>query len=135
VVLVRHAAPGHTPGGSSWSWESEEQGHRVTVVYADSLNAVSAPAFHYLAGSQKNLSDLRQSIRRVHDLPCDILLAPHPDFTGMFEARDHMRAAPTTNAFVQANACRRYAEAAEVRLNARLEQERGEGPATAPWTH
>ena len=39
--------PGHTPGGTSWTWKSCEDERCLTVVYGDSLSAVSDDSFKY----------------------------------------------------------------------------------------
>jgi metallo-beta-lactamase class B len=42
LALTAHFTPGHTPGGTSWTWQSCENNRCLNVVYADSMNAVSA---------------------------------------------------------------------------------------------
>ena len=37
VRITAHATPGHTPGATSWSWESCEGERCLHMVYADSL--------------------------------------------------------------------------------------------------
>jgi len=45
--ITAHFTPGHTPGGTSWTWTSCEGATCLSMVYADSLNSVSA---HMAAG-------------------------------------------------------------------------------------
>lgn len=105
--------PGHTPGGTSWTWQSCERGKCLQVVYADSLNAVSAPGFRF--DEPQRLQQFRASIARVEQLSCDILLAPHPVLIDMDKRLPDLR---------DSTACRRYAEAARQKLEARLTEER-----------
>jgi metallo-beta-lactamase class B len=42
VAVTAHSTPGHTPGGTSWTWRSCEQSRCLNFVYADSLSPVSA---------------------------------------------------------------------------------------------
>jgi metallo-beta-lactamase class B len=39
--------PGHTPGGTSWTWTSCEAQRCLNIVYGDSLNAISDDTFKY----------------------------------------------------------------------------------------
>ena len=47
LALTPHATPGHTPGGTSWTWQSCDAGHCLNLVYMDSLSPVSADRFKY----------------------------------------------------------------------------------------
>jgi metallo-beta-lactamase class B len=129
IRLTAHLTPGHTPGGTTWSWRSCEGARCVDVVYADSLNPVSADGFRFSgsASTPSVVDGYTRSIRVVEELPCDILLSPHPGFFGMQE-KLRQRSAGETNAFVDANACRAYAGAARARLEQRLAQENGAPP-------
>ena len=39
VKLVAHYTPGHTPGSTTWTWQSCEGAKCLDIVYADSLNS------------------------------------------------------------------------------------------------
>src|SRR5919112_5146995 len=41
IRLTAHFTPGHTPGGTSWTWESCEGKRCLSLVYADSMTAGS----------------------------------------------------------------------------------------------
>jgi len=117
--ITAHFTPGHTPGGTSWTWRSCEGKRCLDIVYADSLNAVSAPGFRFTG-----TKSLDSSIARVEAFSCDVLLSPHPDFFGM-EAKLQMRMqSPKENPFIDPQGCKSYAGAAEQRLERRLEDER-----------
>src|SRR6185436_11032524 len=47
LMVMARMTPGHTPGGTSWSWKSCEGARCLDVVYADSLTPVSADGFKY----------------------------------------------------------------------------------------
>jgi len=123
VQITAHFTPGHTPGGTTWSWRSCEGSRCVNVVYADSLNPVSADDFRFTASTPSIVESYERSIRTVEELPCDILLSPHPGFFGMQE-KLAQRAAGGADVFVNPNACRTYAGAARTRLEQRIAQER-----------
>src|SRR5512141_2880798 len=49
LALTAHLTPGHTPGGTSWTWKSCEKDVCLNMVFADSLTAASAPDFKFTA--------------------------------------------------------------------------------------
>ncbi len=118
LAITAHRTPGHTPGATSWSWRSCEGARCVHVVYADSLNAVSAPGFRFAPIA----TSFAASINKVAALPCDILLTVHPGFGGLFAKV--AASAVGGNAFLDSQGCRAYAESARKRLAARLAAEK-----------
>jgi metallo-beta-lactamase class B len=125
VTLTAHLVPGHTPGSTTWTWRSCEGSQCLDIVYADSLNAVSAPGFRFSgdATQPSRAAEFRRSIASVAALPCDILLAVHPSFAGLDEKLKARRARPKQDPFVDREACRAYAADAARRLGARLAEE------------
>ena len=129
VRVTAHFTPGHTPGSTSWSWRSCEETRCLDVVYADSLNAVSADEFRFSgsASTPSIVDSFERSIETVETLPCDILLSPHPGFFGMQEKLRGQQAG-AADAFVDENACRAYAGAARERFRERLAREQAATP-------
>jgi metallo-beta-lactamase class B len=113
LALTAHFTPGHTPGGTSWVWKSCEGATCLDLVYADSLNAVSAPGFRF--DEPARVAEFERSIARLEALPCDILLAAHPYAADMDARLPDLR---------DPAACRAYAAGARQRLKARLDEER-----------
>jgi len=65
VAITAHYTPGHTPGATTWTWRSCEGQHCLDIVYADSLNAVSAPGFRFTGdATHRSLVGLREQHRR-----------------------------------------------------------------------
>ncbi len=126
VKLVAHYTPGHTPGATTWTWKSCENTQCLDVVYADSLNSVSAPGFHYTATKDHaDTSELfRQSIHKVAAMPCDILLTVHPDLSDTMDKLAALKHAPKTNPFIDRQACAKYADDAEKQLDQRIADEK-----------
>jgi len=123
VALSAHFTPGHTPGGTSWSWVSCEQQRCLHIVYADSLTSVSADSYRFrdhpdlVAGFEKSFAVLET-------IPCDILLTPHPGFSnilGRLEARDK---GGKPDAFINRGACKKLAQSSREALAKRLAQEK-----------
>lgn len=111
--------PGHTPGGTSWTWQSCALNTCYDVVYADTLSAVSAPGFGFASSGAAN--DIITSAGIIGDLDCDIFLAPHPVFFGM---QDKLERKDSGNPFINNLACVLYAESMLAWLEQRLNAER-----------
>jgi metallo-beta-lactamase class B len=129
VRITAHFTPGHTPGGTTWTWQACEESRCVDVVYADSLNPVSADGFRFSgsASTPSIVDAFERTISTVEELPCDILLSPHPGFFGMQQKLDRLDAGDA-DVFVDRNACRAYAGAARTALAQRIATERATPP-------
>jgi len=124
LAVTAHYTPGHTPGGTTWSWKSCEQDKCLNIVYADSLNPVSAKGFLY-TDPQRNpngVQQLRGSYVVVNALPCDVLITPHPEFSNLLEKLAR-REAGAANALIDANSCRAYVQASRDKLDKRIAEE------------
>jgi metallo-beta-lactamase class B len=122
LAMTAHLTPGHTPGGTSWTWQSCEQSSCLKIVYADSLNPISAEGFLYSDRTRdpNGEAQLEKSFAKLMVLPCDILLVPHPglvDLFGKLAKRDQVAPA---NPFVDATACRAYVQASREKLKQRI---------------
>ena len=125
LAITPHFTPGHTPGATTWSWRSCESTRCVDIVYADSLTPVSDDGFRF-TGNQKNPSIVdafRRSIARVEELPCDVILAPHPEFIGLAGKLARLKERPDVNPFIEENACRTFGATARKRLEQRIADE------------
>lgn len=134
LALTAHLTPGHTPGGTTWTWRSCEGQRCLDLVYADSLNAISSPGFRF-AGDATHPSveaAFRRSIAVVAALPCDILLTGHLGLNGLESRLRRWREQPSVNPFVDPKACRTYAADAARRLDERIASERNAPAATRP---
>jgi len=111
--------PGHTPGSTTWTWQSCALNDCYDVVYADSMSAVSAEGFKFTASGIDG--KLVASAGVIADLDCDILLTPHPFFFGM---QDKLERIDEGNPFVNNVACLLYADSSLQWLEQRLKAER-----------
>ena len=116
-LLTVHPTPGHTPGAASWQWESCEGAVCRTIVYADSLSAISADGYRFL-DHPEYVQAFRDGIARLAALDCDILLTPHPSASGM---RDKLMAGDLTGGMD----CAGYAADRLAMLETRLAREAG----------
>ena len=122
TTIVAHATPGHTPGSTTWTWDSCEAGRCRHLAYVDSLSAISDDVYRYTdEGQHPGVVDaFRRSIATVAALPCDILLTPHPGVSNMFARMTTQPGAP----LVDANACRALAAQSGEKLDERIAKER-----------
>lgn len=125
LALTAHATAGHTPGGTSWSWRSCEGERCLNLVYADSLNAISADGFRYTSSRSypTGVQDFERGFSTLSSLPCDILVTPHPEASQLWQRVAVRDRAGATDGLVDASACRRYADAGRERLRRRIESE------------
>jgi metallo-beta-lactamase class B len=121
--------PGHTPGGTSWSWQSCEGKRCLNIVYGDSLNAVSDDSFKY-SGDERYptaAKDMESSIAALAAAPCDILIAAHPNLTGLWSIIDE-HGKGDREKLVDPTSCKRYAAASKERFEKRLADEKRPSP-------
>lgn len=114
--------PGHTPGAMSWTWRACEGEDCLTVVYADSLSAVSRDDYRF-SDHREYLDAFVGSLKDIAEAPCDILVTPHPSggklkVTLSALARRKQDGLPDF-------ACAGYASAQQQALGMRLSKERG----------
>jgi metallo-beta-lactamase class B len=125
LAITAHFTPGHTAGGTSFTWQSCQAGECRNMVYADSISSVSADSYKF-ADRPQVLASFQQSFRFLDAVPCDILLTPHPeasDFWQRVAARDR---GDTPNPLVDPSACRRLAQHGREQLQKRVASEAGE---------
>jgi metallo-beta-lactamase class B len=63
LALTAHFTPGHTPGGTTWTWQSCEKERCLNIVYADSLTAVSSANFRFSSSPTAKREELRRRLR------------------------------------------------------------------------
>ncbi len=124
VAVTAHFTPGHTPGGTSWTWRSCEKGRCLNLVYADSLSPISANGFLY-SGRKEDAhgEDFERSYAFLNGAPCDILITPHPDASNLWERLKQRES--NADAMIDPNACRVLAETSREQLKKRLATEAG----------
>jgi metallo-beta-lactamase class B len=130
LAVTAHFTPGHTPGGTTWTWlECESKAENkvcLHIVYADSLNSVSAPGFRFTGDARhpSRVASFEHSIDTVANLPCDILLAAHPAFVDLDAKLARWKENPKVNPLLDTGACKAYAAGARQRLEKRVAEER-----------
>ena len=103
LAITAHITPGHTVGGTAWTWSACEGDTCKSIAYVDSLTAFSAKGYRY-SDHPAFVAEFRKTFDRVAALPCDILIAPHPEQA-------------------EGKTCKTYAEAGRQRLDEKLAEE------------
>jgi len=122
LAVTAHGTPGHTPGGTTWTWQSCEAGQCKNLVFADSLTAISADGYRFTEHPEL-VAQFRSSFAVVEGLACDIAIAAHPAVNDLWGSQE--RAVKDGNAaYVDANGCKSIVKAARERLETRLASEK-----------
>jgi metallo-beta-lactamase class B len=137
LALTAHWTPGHTPGGTTWTWRSCEGARCLDVVYADSQTPISADGFSFTRGTTypAALRDFARGHATLERLRCDLLVTPHPSASALWERMAARDAGGTGGSgtggtggagpsLVDAEGCRRYAAGARAALARRVATER-----------
>lgn len=115
LVLTARATPAHSPGSTSWTWQSCEGKRCQTMTYADSANTISATGYRFTDHPDR-VAQARAGIAAIRALPCGLLITPHPSASDLFGRMASGRLA-------NPGACAAYADAATGRFDARLAKE------------
>lgn len=117
VQFQVHFIPGHTPGSMAWTWQDRRDGKVVDIAYVDSL---TAPGYQLLDNPRYPhlLNDFRFTFAKVRDLPCDLLLTPHPGASGWRYVEEAKQETEMD--------CKSYAVQAQLQLDKQLEKQRQE---------
>jgi metallo-beta-lactamase class B len=116
LQLTAWATPGHAPGSTTWTWRSCELKRCVTIVYADSVSAVSSDGYRF-SDHKRYVAAFRDSLRFIGKLRCDVLITPHPGASNFIERLAGK--AP----LIGLGQCAPYAASGRAALDARLTKE------------
>lgn len=122
IAITAHLTPGHTPGGTSWTWRSCEGSRCVDVVYADSLTAVSHDGFKFTS-TPGAIQGFEKSFVFLRGTPCDVLLTVHPEASGFWERVEARENGTKADRVINSGACRQLADDAEGQLKRRIASE------------
>ncbi len=124
--LTAHFTPGHTPGGTTWTWQSCEGARCLTMVYADSLSTVSQDGFKFTAAPEypNAIDDFKRSLAFLRKTDCDILLTAHPEVSDLWDRLKRRDEGAGWQAMANPNACKELADGFEAQLHKRIESEK-----------
>jgi metallo-beta-lactamase class B len=123
LALTARLTPGHTPGGTSWSWQSCEGSVCRTIVYADSLTPVSSGSFQFTRHYPGALEDFEKSFVFLETTPCDILITTHPENSSLWDRLEARENGTVPDPMLNSGACRELAQQGRKSLRERLSEE------------
>jgi len=131
LAVTAHLTPGHTPGGTSWTWQSCDGGRCLNLVYADSLTPVSADGFQFTHSRKypRAIADFEKSIAFLTTVPCDIPLSAHGDASRMWDRLDAREKGVLPDPMIDPSGCRQMADRSRDALQKRITGETGQKPA------
>lgn len=83
LKLTAHSTPAHSPGSTSWTWRSCENGKCVRIAYADSVT-IPVDKHYRVLDHPEHVAQFRAALQKIAVLPCDLLITPHPDISNLF---------------------------------------------------
>jgi len=122
LAVTAHSTPGHTAGGTTWSWQSCEGKQCKNVVFVDSVTAVSADNYRF-TDHPEVVAQLRGSFTTIDGLACDIAIAAHPEVNDMW-GRQQRAVREGSAAYIDPKGCHTIVEAGLKRLENRLASEK-----------
>jgi len=122
IAVTAHFTPGHTPGGTSYTWSSCEFGKCLNLVYVDSVSSVSADGYKFTQHPWA-MAGFEKSFNFLETVPCDVLITPHPEASNFWDRMDAHKRGVTPDPLIDTGACKRLAAAARENLKKRLETE------------
>jgi metallo-beta-lactamase class B len=125
LTLTAHVTAGHTPGGTTWTWQSCEATRCLDLVYADSQTPVSADGFLFTKSDAypAAIHDFEHGFATLEELPCDILLTPHPEASQLLARLEST--GDNSPRLIDTAACSRLAATGRDALGKRIASERG----------
>ena len=115
IAVTAHLTPGHTPGGTSWTWRSCEGERCLNMVYVDSITPVSRAGYRF-SDHPEVLAEFERDFAWLDNVPCDVLLTPHPEASGFWERAGYPMGTDGTG-------CRKLAQEGRAGLKERLAKE------------
>jgi metallo-beta-lactamase class B len=85
------------------------------------MTSVSSDDYRY-SDNPAAVEGFRKSFMFLRTAPCDILLTPHPEFSGLW-TRPERREKGDSNSMIDASACKTFADRSEDQLRQRLASE------------
>lgn len=79
LKIVAYDTPGHTPGNTTYAWQSEADGKTYNVVLIGSLTTMATQ----LRDDDSLVDMYRHQFKLMRELPCDVFLAPHGKMFGL----------------------------------------------------
>jgi metallo-beta-lactamase class B len=123
ITMTAHVTPGHTPGCTTWTTTTTENGRPYDVTFYCSTSVVDR-----LVGNASYpgiVQDYERSFATLRSMKADVFLAPHPDFFQMERKRKQVSAG-AANPFIDPTELGRFVSGSERQFRAALKQQQSE---------
>ena len=124
VTLTAHLTPGHTPGCTTWTFDTEEGGRTYHVTFAGSLSVLPEMRLVHEPTYPGIADDFARSFRLMRRLPTDVFLAAHASMFDLEGKVARLRSGTSANPFVDPQGYRDYLDRGERVYEQRLAAER-----------
>lgn len=128
VTLTAHLTPGHTPGCTTWTMLTKDNGKPYHVVFVGSASVLPNYKLIDRPGSPATYpgieADYEKTFRVLKSLPCDVFLGAHGSFYSLVQKREAMSKHPAQNPFIDPAGYQAYVAHAEAAFQAELRRER-----------
>ena len=116
LALTAHATPGHTDGGTSWTWSSCSKNGCQKIVFADSNSTPARPGYRFTDHPER-VATLRATLRKIYLMKCGILVTPHPAASALISRLQ------SDMFLIDGSACAAYSNRGRLALDKRLAEE------------
>ena len=128
VTLTAHLTPGHTPGCTTWTMLTKDNGKPYHVVFVGSASVLPNYKLIDRPGSPATYpgieADYEKTFRVLKSLPCDVFLGAHGSFYSLVQKREAMSKHPAQNPFIDPAGYQAYVAHTEAAFQAELRRER-----------
>jgi len=125
VTLTAHLTPGHTPGCTTWTMTTAENGRKYNVVFMGSVNINEGYRLLGDPNYPNRAEDFRNSITRLKEIPGEVFLGPHGFFFNLTEKIMRMKRSESPNPFIDPQGYQAYIREQEAVFQAQMQRESG----------
>jgi metallo-beta-lactamase class B len=116
VTMTAHRTPGHTPGNTTWTMVTSDQGKTYHVVFFGIVTPFPNTDFSANRAYPNMKADWQKTMEVLPTLPCDVFLASNGSFYNMEQKHDALLAHADPNPFIDPAGCKAYVDRGEATL-------------------
>ena len=100
VTLTAHLTPGHTKGATTWTMKLKDGEKSYDVVFFSSVSIADPTPLLNNPEYTTIVEDYAETFKKLKEIPCDILLAPHADQFGFAQKLRQLDQGMSPNPFI-----------------------------------
>jgi metallo-beta-lactamase class B len=114
VTLTAHLTPGHTPGNTTWTMVTDDQGKSYNVAFFGIVTPLPNTNLAAPNPSYPNMAaDWARTMKVLPTLKCEVFLASNGSFYDLPKKHDALMAKADPNPFIDPAGCKAYVDRAE----------------------